>query len=129
MYNTHTLANGATIVMTSPHGCKFSDGSEAAGNPELAKVLTLVKTGVKRGEVRGMALNQVVWTISDQQYRLLTELSTVADLVLVPFPFLSALRESGRRDNFPNVVAANATRETERSAPNDKVWDINNWSY
>jgi hypothetical protein len=49
--------------------------------------------------------------------------------VILPFPVLVALREQGIRDRYPNAVAFNATLETQRVPPDEKIVDIHNWSY
>jgi len=64
-----------------------------------------------------------------KQIDFLKELSVMADIVIIPFPVLTAIREQGIRLEFPNCVAFNATPETMRSAPDEKVVDISNWSY
>lgn len=127
----HTLKSGATVLVTSPgHGFRFSDGSVAEPQEKaLCDLLTLKRVSTKRGEVKGMALNETLLQIDHLQQELLAGLCREADLVLLPFPILAALREQGIRDQFPNAVAFNATVETQRSAPAEKVVDINNWSY
>lgn len=129
--NIHKFSSGATIIITSPgHGFKFSDGTEAVPQTkEVCDRLTLRRVQTPAGTVKGMALNRVQMLLSDEQLLFLDELIQQADLVLVPFPVLAALREQGVRDEFPTVVAFNATQETQRAAPNEKVVDINNWSY
>lgn len=76
-----------------------------------------------------MALNETSLQIDHLQQELLKGLCQQADIVLLPFPILAALREQGIRDAFPNAVAFNATAETQRSAPAEKIVDIDNWSY
>jgi len=127
----HTLASGATILVTSPgHGFRFNDGTVASAQDKaVCDRLTLKRELRPVGSIKGMALNEVRMLLSDEQLSFLAELCQKADLVLVPFPVLSAMREQGVRDQFPNAVAFNATAETQRSAPADKVVDINNWSY
>jgi hypothetical protein len=127
----HTLVSGATVLVTAPgHGFKFSDGSIAEPQEKsVCDLLTLKRVSRKKGEVKGMALNETVLQIDHLQQEFLKGLCQQADLVLLPFPILAALREQGIRDEFPNAVAFNATAETQRAAPADKVVDINNWSY
>ena len=127
----HQLASGATVLVTSPgHGFVFSDGTKAdAQDKAVCDRLTLKRELRPAGTIAGMALNEVKMLLSDEQQAFLAELCQKANLVLVPFPVLSALREQGIRDKFPNAVAFNATPDTMRSAPADKVVDINNWSY
>lgn len=127
---SHTLTNGASVITTSPHPFKFSDGSIAeAQDKDLCERLTLSRTMAVHAIVKGMNLVRVSMLLNDEQLKLLSQMSEAADIVLVPFPVLTALREQGVRDNFPNVVAFNATAETQRSAPDQKIVDINNWSY
>ena len=128
--NIHSLKNGATVISVSNHPFQFSDGT--ASQPQTQEVcgkLTLERTLVRKGYIKGMPLNQISMLLSFEQQEFLGKLCTLADIVIVPFPVLSALREQGIRHLFPNAVAFNATQETQRSAPNEKVVDINNWSY
>lgn len=130
MVNVHTLTNGATVILTSPHGFKFSDGTVAEPQTkEVCDELTLRRELKNVGTIKGMPLNQVSMLLSIEQQEFLSTLCKSADIVIIPFPVLSALREQGIRDRFPNAVAFNATAETQRSAPNDKIVDINNWSF
>ena len=127
----HTLKSGATVLVTSPgHGFKFSDGSIAEPQEKsVCDLLTLKRVSKKRGEIKGMTLNETLLQIDHLQQEYLAGLCREADIVLLPFPILAALREQGIRDQFPNAVAFNATVETQRSAPAEKVVDIDNWSY
>ncbi len=127
----HTLVSGATVLITSPgHGFRFSDGTVAEPQEKsVCDLLTLKRVSKKRGEIKGMALNETLLQIDDLQQEYLEGLCRSADIVLLPFPILAALREQGIRERFPNAVAFNATAETQRAAPADKVVDINNWSY
>ena len=129
--NVHKLVSGATVLVTSPgHGFKFSDGSESGPQDrDVCDKLTCKRVSRKVGEVKGMALNETRMTLDEQQLAYLGELCTKADLVLVPFPVLQALREQGVRERFANAVAFNATSDTQRAAPSDKIVDIQNWSY
>lgn len=127
----HTLVSGATVLVTSPgHGFRFSDGSVAEPQEKsVCDLLTLKRVSKKRGEIKGMVLNETLLQIDHLQQEYLEGLCRHADIVLLPFPVLAALREQGIRDKFPNAVAFNATVETQRAAPAEKVVDINNWSY
>ncbi len=127
----HTLASGATLMVTSPgHGFRFTDGTVASAQDKaVCDRLTLKRELRRVGTIKGMALNEVRLVIDDAQQAFLTELCQKADIVLVPFPVLAALREQGIRDKFPNAVAFNATSDTSRSAPADKIVDLDNWSY
>lgn len=128
--NTHTLTNGAVVCSLSPHGFKFSDGTESGPqDQELVKQFTLERKFQKVTEIKGMILNEVRMVLSDLQLKELAVIASKVDIVIVPFPMLTALREQGIRASFPNCVAFNATPETQRSAPHEKVVDISNWSY
>lgn len=126
----HTLRSGARVISLSAHGFKFSDGTESdAQLPEVVAAFTLQREYESRGEIAGMAVNQMSMILTAEQLTELKSLAEKADLVILPFPALTALREQGVREQFPNCVAFNATPETQRAAPQDKIVDINNWSY
>lgn len=133
------LKNGCKLVQTSGHGCKFSDGTDAEFTPEQAEEIKNFWSflNVKRdfkaipAPVPGLKLS------TSSQYISATDLQKLDGFleanpdvyVLASFMVISALREMGIRDNYPRVIAGNATRETSRSAPADKVWDIENMAY
>ena len=124
------MANGATLCSLSAHGFKFSDGSESGPQDQtLVETFTLKRNFSKKAEIKGMEVNEVRMELSTEQLTKLKEIASDVDVVIVPFPVLTSLREQGVRDQYPNVVAFNATRETQRSAPQDKIVDVNNWSY
>lgn len=126
----HILANGARIISLSPHGFKFSDGTASeAQTPKLVSFFTLERVTEEVSRIKGMRVQRTSMPISEEQLAHLGHLVELADLILVPFPVLVALREQGIRDNYPSVVAFNATLETQRSAPAEKIVDIDNWSY
>lgn len=126
----HKLDSGATVVSLSAHPFRFSDGTETQGqDPELVSKFTLQRVYESRPPIAGMGVNTMKMILSDSQLVDLAKLCSLVDVVILPFPVLTALREQGVRDNFPNALAFNATAETQRSAPNDKVVDIDNWSY
>lgn len=127
----HSLANGATVLVTSPgHGFKFNDGTFAEPQHKaVCDALSVKREFVAKGEIAGMKVTECRQSLTDEGIALLRELCSKADVVLVPFMVISALREQGKRDEFPNALAFNSTPETARSAPADKVIDVNNWSY
>ena len=130
----HTLRNGATILPLSPgHGFKFSDGTECGPQvPALCSMLTLDRQVKHVKTIKGMPVNKIAMTLRQDQIAMLRALSAMADLVMVPFPVLTAIREDedqNLRQELHNIVAFNATEGTQRSAPAEKVVDINNWSY
>ena len=126
----HRLVNGATLCSLSAHGFKFSDGSESGPQDQtLVETFTLKRNFSKKAKIKGMEINEMRMELSTDQLTKLKEIASDVDVVIVPFPVLMSLREQGVRDQYPNVVAFNATRETQRSAPQDKIVDVNNWSY
>lgn len=126
----HRLASGASVISLSPHGFRFNDGTVAEPQDRgVCDRLTLRRQLRAVGEIAGMAVNEVSMPLTSEQVQFLHEVRAQADLVILPFPVLSALREQGIRDQFPNCVAFNATLETQRCAPDAKIVDINNWSY
>ena len=127
---THRLENGAIVCSLSAHGFKFSDGTESGPqDQEIVDLFTLKRNFKKRGSIYGMDLNEMWMELSNDQLKKLTEVASEVDLVIVPFPVLTALREQNVRSQYPNVVAFNVSRETQRSAPQDKIVDVNNWSF
>lgn len=128
-YNTHTLSNGSTVVTFSNHQFKFSDGTIAPPqNKEFCDFFTIQKNFVVDREINGMKLTKTVFTLTKNQLDLLSEVSKSCDIVLVPFQLLETINKYSRKDDFTNIVSFNSTPETARSAPQDKVVDISNWS-
>jgi hypothetical protein len=128
---THTLANGARVLSASPgHGFKFSDGTECGPQvKEVADALNCERKTTFRCKLHDMDVNQTQMVLSEAQLQTLGQLCEQADIVIIPFPVLTALRDQGVRDNYPNALAFNSTLETQRAAPADKIVDLNNWSY
>lgn len=126
----HTLSNGAKVLSLSLHGFHFSDGTECEGqDKELVDEFTLERKFEAMFPIKGMKVNKMAMVLSEHQLARLSELSTQVDIVILPFPMLTALREQGVRENYPNCVAFNATKDTMRSPPDEKIVDIDNWSY
>lgn len=126
----HTLKNGATVVSLSLHGFKFSDGTECEGqDKKLVDQFTLERKFDTALTIKGMKVNRTSMVLSLDQMLDLKLLAKDIDIVIIPFPMLTALREMGVRDMFENCVAFNATQETQRLPPDQKVVDIDNWSY
>jgi len=127
----HKLASGATVISLSPgHGFRFNDGTQAEGQDrEICDLFKAERLFEKVAEIAGMTVNRTVFSLSNSQLDALRQLAGQADIVVAPFLVVDILHRQGVRDQFPNVVAFNATAETQRSAPADKVVDINNWSF
>ena len=126
----HTLNNGSTVISLSLHPFTFSDGTVAEGqDKDLVDFFTLERKFEAMYPINGMGVNRVQMILSREQLLRLTLLSKDVDIVILPFPVLTALREQGVRDMYPNCLAFNATVDTQRSPPNEKIVDIDNWSY
>ncbi len=114
----------------SAHGFRFSDGTNSEPQvDEVVAMFTCKREYRNRTNIKGMAVNETKMVLTLEQLDQLDRLCQLVDVVVLPFPVLTALREQGVRDKFPNALAFNATTETQRSGPNDKVVDIDNWSY
>ena len=130
--NVHRLACGLTVITTSPkHGTKFSDGTESpAQDKEVCDLLNCDRVTTDRGEfapgIKKVEFRMVLNSRGQEALRLLCE---KADIVLIPFPVLTALREQGIRNEFPNAVSVISTEATQRAAPDDKIWDVTKWSW
>jgi len=126
----HTLTNGATVTSLSPHGFRFDDGtSSSPQNSEIVDMFTLKREFKSVKEINGMQINQMKMVMTYDQRRKLKLISSIVDIVIVPFPVLVSLREAGIREDFPNCLSFNCTKETMRESPQNKVIDTNNWSY
>lgn len=126
----HTLASGATVLPLSLHGFKFSDGTACAGqDPEIVAKFTLQRDVGYIGTIKGMVVNSMRMILSDQQLLDLKAIAKLADVVVLPFPVLVALRDAGVRDVYHNCVGFNPTLDTQRAAPDAKVVDLQNWSW
>lgn len=122
------------ITSLSPHPFKLSNGDTLpAQSKEVVDFFTLNRNKtsvyVHRIAQLGMQVNAISMLLTEEQHVALSELGMKADVVIIPFPMLTALREQGIRHLHQNCVAFNATQETQRSAPNDKIVDLMNWSY
>lgn len=130
------LKNGQEVIQTSPHGAKFSDGTVYEPSAEEIKKIenTWVKTlNVKRKfqKIQGFLVptTNSTQSLMNEGLEALRFYKDKNVLILVSFMVLSALKEMGIRDEFPYVVGMNATKETARSAPQNKVIDTENFAY
>jgi hypothetical protein len=126
----HKLASGLVIGLTSPHGQKFSDGTEAVegATMEFSQSLS-VKRDFQVVQETPFRATESTQFMTEGSLELLRKSSDQVDIVLVPFMLLAALKTMGLRSEFPKVVAFNATKETSRSAPQEKVVDVDNWAW
>jgi len=128
----HKLSDGTTVGHLSHHGFKFSDGTSCQGQDKnLVGKFSLSRESVEVKKINGHSVNKTMMVLSEDQISGLQDLASQVDILIVPFPVLVALKDQGLRSDpdLDNVVAFNATEETTRSAPQDKVVDINNWSW
>ena len=129
---TVTLKNGAKIASISGHSFTFSDGSILEAQPqELVQQFNMERKTKEVKKVKGMAIYSQNMELSQYQLNALDYIAGQVDLVIIPVMVLDALRFIGDRaaNQHPKLVAFNATKETQRSAPADKIVDIDNWSY
>jgi len=118
--NTSQVA-GKTFVTLSPHDTKFWTGEMVEGDEVLAKSVTLK-------DVSQSLADDGVWEIVEFKKELTAEGEKIlkaliesenVDFILTPAMFasvnLSSLPKTGK------MVAFNATAETQRSAPQDKI--------
>ena len=133
------LNSGVEVIPTSFHGCRFNDGTTfTPSDDQIAQIkadwscLTVKRdfSPVDLG-IEGIGASKSSQTMSDEGLKALDSVLTDNPnaIILVSFMVLSALKEQGIRDSYPRVLAANATAETQRSAPAEKVWDVMNFSY
>lgn len=127
-----TTINGREmeIASLSPHDHILSNGEVIP--PQDERYVKGIRVDFKSTpKINKLGINLAVQSlsISEEGLNLLQEITSGCHLVVAPFMVISSLREMGIRDSFPNLVAYNATPETRRSAPQEKIVDINNWSY
>src|SRR5205823_345909 len=106
------------------------DGTEQVGgqDPGICAALNCDRVQREVALIAGMRVAETRMTLRPEQVDFLRDLCAQADIVLIPLPVLMSLREQGVRDTVPNALAMNATPETMRSPPSDKVVDLQNWS-
>ena len=138
---------GTWIFQTSAHDCQFSDGTVFKVTEETAKQLKDLWSflNVKREfkvvpqDDPGIILSTSVEYMDELSLQQLAAIHDCAHLhmggnrrkpfFLVPFMVIKTLKDMGLRDRFPRLIAGNATKETQRSAPDQKIWDLDNMSY
>ena len=134
-----TLKDGTKIIQTSGHAATFSDGTrfqpdeiEAKAIQSYWKFLQVDRAFTKvPSKIPGIKLSHSTQSISQEN---LNALHRIVEFnpdtaILVSFMVIAALNEMGVRDQFPTVIAGNATPETSRSKPDEKVWDLSNMAY
>lgn len=133
VFPVHTLKDGRKIAITSKHSFKFSDGTEFR-LPEdfpldFVDALTVQREFRNIPEALPNKASESIQRLSDNSLEILRDLSENVDIVLVSFMIISALKEMGIRNSFPNVLAMNSTPETAREIPEKKIVDIDNWAW
>ena len=127
----HKLKSGATVAITSKHGFKFSDGTECleGSSGDIVDAMAAKRTTEPVKKIKGMDVVRTKFEATPMCLKILGEFCKEADIVIVPFLLLNALKEAGIREEYPNAVAFNSTKETIRESPQNKVIDIDNWAY
>jgi hypothetical protein len=122
--------NYLRIAGLSPHGFRLSNGDEVPG--QVKEFVDAVRVDMESTPVDSklpVSVSRQTLSINSDGLAVLEFMQHNFDITIVPFMVISALDQMGVRDKYPNVLAYNATPETRRSAPADKVVDLDNWSY
>lgn len=135
---TIALKNGTTVIPTSFHGCRFSDGTVFDPTPEeIAQIrsdwscLQVERTFKKVAlRISGVKATKSSSHMTEDGVRALYKVSKEYPeaIILVSVMVLDALDSDNYLKYLPLVLAANATKETCRAAPQDKIWDLDNFS-
>jgi hypothetical protein len=115
------LKSGLTVGnFSSPHAFTFEDETVLAGcDPERCRALSLKEEEVESsflGDARMYGAIAVTprFVLTEEIRQALMKASYEADLVLVSFPTLAALKEAGELDNFLSVCTIRADRLTKK---------------
>jgi len=140
VFPVHTLANGTTVAITSNHDYNFSDGtnfliSEFDGAKTFNEALTVedIDKEILIGTIPAVHTTKRLPEAAVNILRSFCKSDSIY-LVLVPYQVVAALYDMERegmtrRDYWRKVVAYNATPETRRSRPDEKIVDTRRWSY
>lgn len=130
-FPVHTLADGKVIVITSNHGYKFSDGTEYVPVKVMGEEFIVPNIPISEEFERielpcGAMASRKSLFLDNDALNILDALENDAsvDLILASFQLV----EAGRNYGFKKLVAFNATPETRRNRPNEKVVDVQNWA-
>lgn len=134
-----TLKDGTKMIQTSGHAATFSDGTCFKPDEIESKAIQAYwrflqvdrKFESVPSVIPGIKLSHSSQSISEANLNRLHEITAANPdtAVLVSFMVVSALNEMGIRDQFPTVIAGNATPETSRAKPDEKIWDLANMAY
>jgi len=134
-----TLKSGRMVIPTSFHGSKFSDGTVFDPSDEDVQAikdfwgsLTVARefSSVKHA-FSGIGVVESTQRVTDEALEKLREVQTNHPdaIILASFMLVSALKEMGIRDEFPQVLCTNATEDTKRARPQDKIWDVERFAW
>lgn len=154
MFNfaTFSLNSSRSVVLTSAHGGKFSDGTEVVLTADQKAAITAAfaafSVALSDGKVlsrlpagEGCAFNRsrlapisfrdevAAMVLADNLQQHCAELGAVAWVSLPcrqALNVLAAKLDDGRE--WPNLCAMRSTPETARSAPQDKIVDLDGWT-
>lgn len=133
---TWKLKDGTVFTHLSKHGFKFSDGTHCDGQlEEVVDLFTIERISGQVYQINGAENIYPVYNtrfiVPDAALECLRALEgdESITLVIAPYLLIDALHKMGVRDEYKKVVAYNATEETRRESPQNKVVDIYNWSY
>lgn len=134
-----SLKNGVEVIPTSFHGCRFNDGTVFEPTPEEIEQIKkdwsclTVQREFHRVEIPRLegigattSISKLTDEAMDKLYKIQHENPNA--IILVSFMIVDALCAMEWKHRYPHVLSTNATAETQRSAPQDKIWDINNFS-
>ena len=106
------------IGTLSPHDTKFWNGTVVKGNPEMAKKMTLTDDSRYLYNISEFEIREFKKVLSPEQKEELNEYLATVDICLCPALF-STVDLNGVTSN--KLFAFNATPETQRSKPDEKI--------
>lgn len=122
-YSISSIA-GKNFVSLSAHPTKFWTGEVVSGNEALSRVLTLRDESETIGQDESFELVRFKKALSEEGKLTLTDIISCNDVDYILAPALfSTLVADNQLADLPQgkIVAFNATAETQRSAPTDKL--------
>jgi hypothetical protein len=135
----HTLKDGRTILITSKHGYRFSDGTDCLSIKDGEGILSYEYVGTlevkmmrKVKKLKPFKATKSMPIPTTEAYKMLDAIHRCkeVDAVLVSYVMVSALENSGHRERYHKALGFNSTKETSRmSNPQDKIVDVDNWAW
>jgi hypothetical protein len=136
---TFKLKSGVEVIPTSPHEYRFNDGTHFIPNEgEKAQikqdwaVLTVDREFTPVDiPVEGVEASSSSQKMREEGIKALEDVlkKHPGAIILTSFMCISALKEMHIREEFGRVLACNATPETQRVPPSEKIWDVKNFAY